>query len=408
MTPIPCIRYRPLAFAFVVVLLLADVLHGRIVPARDPRDGVLDASLVVIVRQERKGLFRIEEVLLGEKTVGDTIKLPDFRLYTVQMHGAEKVEPITEAARVLLFLKSKDNDPEAFEATQYGYCFLWVQDPAKVGELRGIAKKAVNLRRSWEKARGIVDETKRVKALWPYLWDHGGSFFRHTRKELQKTGTVAGEQIAERFPGMGHGHRMALLPELGACGGDRLHAVLIGHLKQQQKAYDAFLARHGPGAKGIIEDWSHAPNEITDIWGELYYGLTGLAGFRDKTDLPFVRELALWAVDRRFKQTCDAALGAFGDMPERANLPVIEAIWKEFSARPYEGNPLSPFAVTRALRTHRFPETVPILAQLLGNEDAGGEARRFLAEIVGEDLGEDPTAWLDWHESHKKGAGASH
>jgi len=391
-----------------MILLLADVSFARLLPVRDPRDGVLDASLVVIVRKEQKDTFRVEEVVLGEKTVGDVIKLPDFRLYTVQRYGPEKVEPITQETRVLLFLKSKDKDPGAFEVTHYGYCFFWVQDPAKVGDLRRIAENAVNLRRLWEKARGIRDQRKRVEALWPYLWNHGMSFLRHTRKELQKTGPVAGEYIAERLPDMSHGHRMTLLPLLGAYGGERLHAVLIGHLKQQQKAYDAFLAKHGPGAKGLIEDWSNAPNEITDMWSELYYGLTGLAGFRDKKDLPFVRELALWAVDRRFKQTCDAALGAFRDMPERANLPVIDAIWKEFSTRPYEGNALSWFDVTRALRTHRFPETVPILAQLLSNEDAGAAARRFLSEIVGEDLGEDPTAWLDWYESHKKGTKACH
>jgi hypothetical protein len=146
---------------------------------------------------------------------------------------------------------------------------------------------------------------------------------------------------------------------------------------------------------------------MKDMWGELYYGLAGLASFRDKKDLPFVRQLALWAVDRRFKQTCDAALGAFANMPESANLPVIDAIWEEFSTRPYQGNALSPFDVTRSLRAHRFPETVPILAKLLSDEKAGNEARTFLSEIVGEDLGKDPNVWLEWYELHKKGSSDS-
>ena len=85
-------------------------------------------------------------------------------------------------------------------------------------------------------------------------------------------------------------------------------------------------------------------------------------------------------------------------MPDRANLPLIDAIWKEFTQRPYEGNALSAFDVTRALRTHRYPETGPILAQLLGDEVAGNEARGFLKEIVGQDLGKDPQPWLEWYK----------
>jgi hypothetical protein len=342
--------------------------------------------------------------MLGPKKAGDVIKLPGFRLYTVQERGPEKVEPITPQTRILLFLKPKEKDPDALEVTSYGYCFFWVHKPGKVSDLRRIAEEAVGLRKSWEKARDIRDERARVEALWPYLWNHGRSFLDHTRKELQKTGAVAGDYIAERLPDLTHGQRMTLLPNLGAYGGERLHAVLIAHLKQQRRLYEAFLAFHGPDGKAIIEDWNNAPDEIKSIWGELYYGLGGLATFRDRKDLEIVREYALWAVDHRFKQTCDAALSAFRAMPHEANLPVIDAIWREFSSKPYPGNPLSPFDVTRALRTHKFPETVPLLAQLLDNKVAGTEARAFLTEIVGEDLGADVSAWLEWYAPHKTGS----
>lgn len=69
----------------------------------------------------------------------------------------------------------------------------------------------------------------------------------------------------------------------------------------------------------------------------------------------------------------------------------------------YEGNPLSPFDVTHALRSHKFPETIPVLAQLLGNDTAGSEARTFLSEIMGEDLGADIPAWLDWYAASRDG-----
>lgn len=388
----------------LAVILLADRSYAREAPLRDSREGVLDASLVVIVRKHQADDFRIEEVMLGPKKVGDLITVPNFRLYTVQERGPEKVEPITPQTRILLFLRPKARVPDALEVTGCGYCFFWVHEPGNVAELRRIAEKAVGLRRSWEKARDIRDQQKRVEALWPYLWDHGRSFLEHSRKELQKTGAVAGDYIAERLPNLSHRQRMTLLPRLGAWGGERLHAAVIAHLKQQQKLFEAILVELGPNARDLWEDWDKVPDTMKEAYGELYYGLTGLASFKDRKDLEFVRGLALWAVDRRCKDSCDAALAAFRAMPHDANLPVIEAIWREFSSKQYAGNKLLPFGVIRTLRAQKHLDAVPLLAELLANKEAGAQARAALCEIVGEDLGEDADAWLKWYAQHKRGS----
>ncbi|MEX1228929.1 MAG: hypothetical protein WEB58_01740 [Planctomycetaceae bacterium] len=390
---------RSAMYAAFITLLTAVVSDARIVPPRSPRDGVLDSSLIVIVRKSDGDTFRIEDVFLGEKKVGDTINLPGFRLYTIQMYGPEQVEAFTPETRVLLFLKPREKAPESFEITYYGYCFFWVHDAAKVKNLQRMAEDALKLRRGWEQARDIGDERKRVEALWPYLWRENVSFIQHTQTELQQTGTIAGDYIAEMFADMKSHERMTLLPDLGDYGGGRLHSVLIEHLKDQQRDVQNYVENQGTDTKGTIENWDTLPKQVRKIWGELYYGLAGLASFHDRNDLPFIRELALWAVDHRFKQTCDAALVAFRDMPDKQNLPVIAAIWQEFSARPYQGNALSPSDVTRSLRTHKYPETVPVLVQLLNNETAGNEAKAFLTEIVGEDLGDNPATWLKWYEA---------
>jgi hypothetical protein len=378
-------------------LLCADS-SARLVPQRDPREGVLDASLVTIVRPETQDWFRIDEVFLGDQSVGGAIKLPGFRLYTVQEYGPELVEPMTPDTRILLFLRSKEG---GWEVTHYGYCFFWRHEPEKMKELREMADEAVSLRRSWEAARDTPDEQLRVETLWPYLWGRGVSFLKHTERELQKIGPGAGDYIAQQLEVMTHGQRMTLLPNLGAYGSERSHRALIRHLKSRQQLYDRFLAERGPGAESLIEDWSHAPEELKEIHGELYYGLAGLASFKDRTDLPFVRELAQWAVGRRFKQTCDAALSAFRTMPDEANLPVIDAIWREFSAHQFPGNELISMDMVRTLHTHVYPETVTLLVSFLKDMRAGREARAALAEITGQDFGQGPNAWLDWYAAQK-------
>jgi hypothetical protein len=127
----------------------------------------------------------------------------------------------------------------------------------------------------------------------------------------------------------------------------------------------------------------------------------GLAQFKKKEDLPFIRDLALWAVKYHVKRTCVHAVLAFRSMPAKENLPVIDAIWKEFTETEYTGNARN---VARALRAHKYPETVPVLVKLLDDPRAGSEARTFLKDIVGKDLGPDPQPWLDWYEEQKKAA----
>ena len=99
---------RSVTCCFVLLTLFANTLaFGRIVPERDPRDGALDASLIVLVRQQEPEVFQIEEVFLGDSEAGATIRLPKFRLYTIQQFGQEKVDTITPQTHILLFLKPK-------------------------------------------------------------------------------------------------------------------------------------------------------------------------------------------------------------------------------------------------------------------------------------------------------------
>src|SRR5262249_18416229 len=149
------------------------------------------------------------------QSAGSAIKLPGFRLYTIQEYGPELVEPMTPDTRILLFLRSKK---DGWEVTHYGYCFFWRQEPEKVKELREMADKAVSLRRSWEAARDTPDQQLRVEALWPYLWGQGVSFLQHTERELQKIGSRAGDYIAQQLEAMSHSQRMTILPNLGAYG----------------------------------------------------------------------------------------------------------------------------------------------------------------------------------------------
>jgi hypothetical protein len=389
-----------------VLSLVAVALGGstkpadaRLIPTKDAREGVFDAELVAIVRHIQKDAFEIEDVLLKTVEVGKTVAVPDFTLYSYVegIWRGERVEhEITPDTRILMFLKRSRRKPDCWEVTHGGYCFFWVDDPAKVDQLRGEARQALDLRRAWEAARDIEDPHQRVAALWPFLWDGGRACCRVTETELQKAGAVAGDYIADRLPFLSHMERMELLADLGLYGGEKLHSCILAHLENRRAAYTAAVQDLNLDTMGKENEWQALPRAAQDMWGELYYGLSGLAKFKNPDDLPFIRDLATWAVKHRVKQTCDAALEAFREMPAKDNLPVIRAIWEEFTKRPYEGNELGTIDVVRALGAHTYPETVPILVKLLDDPNAGDEAHYSLGRIVGKDLGRDPQPWLDW------------
>jgi hypothetical protein len=385
--------------SFLVLVGLPQTSAAKLIPLRDPRAGVLDASLVVLVKPEANDQFQIEEVYLGESNLADIINLPGFKLFTYQQYGPDIVEPTTPVTRILLFLRHTEEDTNSWEITAYGYCFFWVHTLDKVDDLRKMAKETVALRKSWEAARDESDERSRVEALWPYLWNNHGYFLRQTEAQLKKVGAAAGDYIAQQFNAMTHNQRMELVRDLAFYSSSYSHQVLLNHIKKMQQNYERFLEKHEPNAKDLIDNWNAAPDEIKNIYGELYYGLAGLAKFNDQSDLPYIRDLASWSLKYRFKQTCDAALEAFGLMPDRANLPIIASIWSEFSVRPSDGDEMPSWEVVRALHAHIYPEAVPLLVRFLDDQHAGQEARQALTKIAGVDMGRNSTAWLNWYKA---------
>jgi hypothetical protein len=65
----------------------------------------------------------------------------------------------------------------------------------------------------------------------------------------------------------------------------------------------------------------------------------------------------------------------------------------------------TPFDIIRTLNSHRFPEAIPLMAQFVKSGFMEEEARQFLVQISGTDLGSDSKSWIAWYESHKRELG---
>jgi hypothetical protein len=328
--------------------------------------------------------------------------LPGFKLFTNQEEGPDLTEPISSSTRILLFLQHRKDDASSWEPTDYGNCFFWVQESGKVFQLRSMAQGAVALRRHWEDAVRTPDPRKRVEALWPYLHlrDYGVSFLDHTKAELRKIGPIAGDYFAEQFDAMAPDDRSLLYYEAGSLGSERLHQSMIRHLKNEQEAYEGFLAARGLDGKAVLENWNSVPQDIQQVHGDISSLLYGLRSFSDRGDLPLFREAAIWALNSGVEEACVTVLGAFREMPDKDNLSVIGVIWKDFEHRPTQNREIVFHDVVGALCTHRFPETVPLLAPFVTHPYARPEVEEALSQIVGKDLGRTPRPWLDWYETH--------
>jgi len=416
--------------AFLLTAFVSlSICDAKLIPRRDPLDGALDATLIVIVNQQSPGLFEVQEVFLGYAVRGQVLSMPDFKLIvedtSAPIFGVERIEPIYDGTRILVFLKPAGKTPgdanlkssPNWAVAGFGNCYFWSHDPRKLDSLRSMAASALTLRRSWESARDIPDERQRAEALWPFLWSHNSTCYRRTEAELEKIGPIAGDYIAEQLEKMDYRQKNTFLTTFAAYRSPRLHTALIRELKEQEAAWEALLRRRGSFATFAqvsppdrIRDYGRPPrhtdaDRTDDIYGVLYQGFIGLGNFADPDDLPFIRESAVWAVKYRFKQLDDAALEAFGKMPDKDNLPVIQAIWNQYSLRPFVGNELKPYDVMKALEPHRYPETIPLMAQFVNAGFGQQLARKFLVKMTGVDFDGDTKMWLGWYESHKSSLG---
>jgi hypothetical protein len=393
---------------FLLLSLSELPCAAKLIPRRDPLDAALESTVIVIMKQQSQDAFQIEEVFLGDLAKGQTLLLPGFKLAVEDtssvVSGRERIEPIQSGTRILVFLKPASAVPANWQllgqwaVAGFGNCYFWSHDPGNLDSLREKAKQALTLRTSWEAARNLPDRKQRAEALWPYLWNDNRSCYRQTEAALQEIGTVAGDYIAGRLESMSYQQKDLVLNNFAAFGSVRLHVELIDELKRQQTAWEVLLRRRRtfatydevdpPGRMRYYPRRTEdaEPEEASDIYGVLYQGFTGLAGFRDRNDLPFIREAALWGLKYRFKQLDDAALGAFAEMPAKDNLAVIEAIWNGYSTKPVVGNELYHFEIIQTLVTHKFPETIPLMAQFVNSGFMQEMARQFLVQITGVDL----------------------
>jgi hypothetical protein len=383
------------------LLLVSAASFAKLVARRDFRDGILDAELVVIVLHQSADSFRVEEVFLGNANKGDSIELPGFRLFTEQQYGPDIVEPITSDTRILLFLHHKKDTPTAWEPTYFGYSFFWVKNPQQMTQLSKTADQAMALRRQWEEAVNISDPMRRAEALWPFLSmrNYGPSFRDHTESALQNIAPVSGDYFVEQFANMSSSDRADLFKNAGAYGGDKLHRTLTNYIATQQQLYESSALTNRLDRNDALASWNTMPDYVKDIYRDIYYGLAGLASFQRRDDLPMIRDIARWAVKYGLEQTCEAALDAFRTMPDKDNLPVISLIWKRFPLGSGKGDEIFHVDVIEALCTHKYVQTIPLLAPFVTDGFAGAEAQAALAEIVGRDLGQKPQPWLDWYKT---------
>lgn len=301
--------------------------YAKLCLSPDPRGGVLDADVVVIVKQTATDSFVIEETFFGESNVGDLIHLPNFELATCQQYGPDLVEQITPDTHILLFLVRN----AGWAITFYGHCYFWVHSLDKVDDLRKKASDALALRKSWEEARDLTDPLERVKALWSYLWDDEYRyFFEHTKKELQKAAPVSGDFIASQFGSLRAEERDRIIRDIGKFGGEQLHQATIEFLTDQQRQYEKAPTDNFLDGTRDKDHHKQPSDTALSIARELFYGLEGLARFKNPSDLPYIRKLATWAAAQRLEQVCRTALNIFRDHPDKKNLPVIGTIFERF------------------------------------------------------------------------------
>jgi len=85
---------------------------------------------------------------LGNIDPGQHLSLPNFKLAVADtstpVAGMERIEPIYENTRILVFLKPSKG-VSTWEVAGFGNCYFWSHDPDKLEPLRSMAASALAL-----------------------------------------------------------------------------------------------------------------------------------------------------------------------------------------------------------------------------------------------------------------------
>jgi len=368
---------------------------GEMVRPRDAFGGVLAADLVVVLRHLEGDTFAVEEMLLASAPHEETLVIPGVRLTTYSLFDEPMSLPITKGTRILTFLKQTTPDSGLWTVVPYSHNSFWVEDPAQVDKLREIASEALRKREAWLAVNAVEDPAKRVEAIWPFLWMTASSTL--AREALIKIGPPAGDYLADHLADMPHHERMQLIQYAGLFGGEKLHRTMRLEM-EKARARVMVLREARDAAAAPSDERTRLQREVMYALGEIYYGIAGLTWFKDRNDLPFIRELALWAANIGGRQPCEGALRAFHEMPADENLPVIEAISHAF---PDRRDDIASWLIW-ALEPHKSLKAAPVLIELLGDRYAARDARWLLGRLAGQDLGEAAEPWLQWYREQRE------
>jgi hypothetical protein len=437
----PPMLHRLLSICTVLLLttLGSHQLHAEFLPDWDVEDSVFRAELVIEATLLEGNTVQVEKVLMGPASVGQTLQIESFvdlspklfhsteeALSALFLHanGKETKTPPDVAGRLVLFLSK--NEDQQWETEGWGAGVKWLVDGKVYGyqqvftnsepyslvpdrqvktedELRCVVQAAITKKVKFITARSLVDPAKRIEALSHYLHpeEKNASYFSAAIEALAKEGPLAGP-LLRRVARESHDtfRRDELLKALGVSRDPEAVPFLL-----------TMAERASPLVKAIEpfrwETLSAAERDAVRDWSIAIYVLADMA---DKRAVPAFRDAMLWAVNRN-RELFESAARGLRNLPDSENIPFLAQAFTSIPAG--EGYDATVYHCLLALREHRYPTAVPVLAGQLnfpvhpksGHDPQVYNARivhAALVEIVGSDLGTSKEAWLKWFEKEGK------
>jgi HEAT repeat protein len=431
---------RLVAVAFACVS--AQALRAENLPEWEVEFTIFRADIAVRATLQEGNTIQVEEVFMGPAAVGQ--KLPVERLLDLPRQRYQSAEdafmsmfrragdktkatsPRPEVSGPMMLFLTR-NDSGKWETEGWGSGVKWLVDgkvygyvqPSNPGpyylvpdrytkteeRLRLVIQAAIAKKDKFTAARSLADPASRIAALAPYLQPEENNFlyFAYATEAIGKAGPLAGPLLcaaADKSPP--DYRRSEMLKALGKCRAPESVPYLLGMVERSApviKAIEPFrLSELSLPQRVAMTDWDIA----------VYV----LAEEADPRAIPAFREALLWGAphfaEHRIMQYAARGLQK---LPTPENIPVLAQALSSIRASQYDWVAVED--CLQALREHRYPAAVPVLANHLKQAELpreGRDSREYnariahaaLINIVGQDLGTEKEPWINWFEAQKK------